>query len=60
VTFHGLRKISGALGLNYWGEDLYAVAQRLGHSDVKVTQDHYAYLARDRAAEYAAARDRVA
>jgi integrase len=57
ITFHALRKISGAFGLNYWRESLYDVAQRLGHSDIKVTQDCYAYLANDRAEEHAAARD---
>jgi integrase len=56
VTFHGLRKISGAFGLSYFGEDLYAVARRLGHSDIKVTQTHYAYLNLDRAEAFAAAR----
>lgn len=56
VTFHGLRKISGAFGLSYFGEDLYAVARRLGHSDIKVTQGHYAYLNLDRAEAFAQAR----
>jgi integrase len=57
VSFHALRKISGAFGLSYWGEDLYAVAQRLGHSDIKVTQSHYAYITTDRGRSLAAARD---
>jgi integrase len=57
VSFHALRKISGAFGLSYFGEDLYAVAQRLGHSDIKVTQSHYAYITTDRGRSLAAARD---
>lgn len=59
VTFHGLRKISGAFGLSYFGEDLYAVARRLGHSNITVTQDHYAYLNLDRAETFADARDQM-
>ena len=52
VTFHGLRHSAASL-LIAAGEDLVAVSQLLGHSEIRITADFYAHLVEQTAARAA-------
>ena len=44
ATLHTLRKTFGSLLLQDGYADIYTISKLLGHSSVKVTEQHYIYL----------------